>query len=92
MCRFKRFTVEAKRTALAANGMLIVFAFLSALTPQSAWAQGNGRGNRRLPSNSTFHRYQRSRLFFEAKWLLNPAGMPSESELSAVVQQMVDLN
>ncbi len=30
MCRFKWFTVEAKRTALAANGMLIVFAFLSA--------------------------------------------------------------
>lgn len=47
MCRFKRFTGEAKRTALAANGLLIVFALLSALTPQFAWAQGNGRGHGR---------------------------------------------
>lgn len=47
MCRFKWFTVEAKRPALAANGMLIVFAFMSASTPQFACAQGNGRGNGR---------------------------------------------
>lgn len=52
MCRFKWFTVEARRTALAANGMLIVFAFLSALTPQFACAQGNGRGNGRGNGNS----------------------------------------
>jgi hypothetical protein len=52
MCRFKWFTVEAKRPALAANGMIIVFAFLSALTPQFACAQGNGRGNGRGNGNS----------------------------------------
>ncbi|MDX1925569.1 MAG: DUF2202 domain-containing protein [Pirellulaceae bacterium] len=56
MCRFKWFTVEAKRPALAANGMIIVFAFLSALTPQFAWAQGNGRGNGRGNGNS-FQQY-----------------------------------
>jgi hypothetical protein len=52
MCRFKRFTVEAQRTASAAKGLIIVFAFLSALTPQFAFAQGNGRGNGRGNGNS----------------------------------------
>ncbi len=52
MCRFKWFTVEAKRTALAANGMLIVFALLSTFAPQFAWAQGNGRGKGRGNGNS----------------------------------------
>jgi len=52
MCRFKRFTVEAKRAALAANGLIIVFALLSGLMPQFAWAQGNGRGNGRGNGNS----------------------------------------
>lgn len=45
MCRFERFTFEAKRTAPAAKGMIVVFALLSTLTPQFACAQGNGRGN-----------------------------------------------
>ena len=52
MCRFKWFAVGAKRTASAAKGMIIVFAFLSALTPQFACAQGNGRGNGRGNGNS----------------------------------------
>lgn len=52
MCRFKWFTAEAKRTALAGTGMIIVFAFLSALTPQLASAQGNGRSNGRGNGNS----------------------------------------
>ena len=47
MCRFKRFTVEAKRTASTAKRMMIVFALLSTLTPQFAYAQGNGLGNGR---------------------------------------------
>jgi hypothetical protein len=52
MCRFKRFTVEAQRTASAAKGMIIVFALLSTLTPQFACAQGNGRGSGRGNGNS----------------------------------------
>jgi hypothetical protein len=52
MCRFKRFTVEAQRTASAAKGLINVFASLTALTPQFAFAQGNGRGNGRGNGNS----------------------------------------
>lgn len=52
MCRFKWFTVEAKRTVSATKGMIIVFALLSALTPQFALAQGNARGKGRGSGHS----------------------------------------
>jgi hypothetical protein len=44
MCRFKWFTVKVKRIFSATMRMIIVFALLSALTPQFACAQGNGQG------------------------------------------------
>lgn len=44
MCRFKWVAVGVKRIVSATMGMLIVFVLLSALTPQFACAQGNGRG------------------------------------------------
>jgi hypothetical protein len=52
MCRFKWFTVVAKRTASTAKVMIFVFGLLSTLTPQFACAQGNGRGNGRGDGNS----------------------------------------
>lgn len=44
MCRAKWLTVEVNRVVCATTATIIAFALLSALTPQFACAQGNGRG------------------------------------------------